>query len=100
MSQAAPSGAGFAPRHSTSGVTTQKFGMGEPRSFAHAAGAAGIDEGGKPVSSANKNAALQVLERAMSAAGLGRDQFHLTVLVGQLHGGRRAPRQHLDVRWV
>src|SRR6266568_8555165 len=69
MSHAAPSCAGFAPRHSTSGVTTQKFGIGEPRSFAHPVGAAGIDEDGKPpVSSANKreNAGLRVLERAMS----------------------------------
>src|SRR6267143_3978341 len=68
MSHAAPSCAGFAPRHSTFGVTTQKFDMGEPRSLAHPAGAAGIDEDGKPVRSANKkgNAGLQVLERNMS----------------------------------
>src|SRR5216684_1231413 len=66
MSHAAPSCAGFAPRHSTFGVTTQKFGMGEPRSFGHPV--EGIDEDGKPVRSANKkeNAELRVLERAMS----------------------------------
>src|SRR5436853_1426193 len=69
MSHAAPSCAGFAPRHSTFGVTTQKFDMGEPRSLAHPAGAAGIDEDGKqPVSSAKKkrNTLSQLLERAMS----------------------------------
>src|SRR6266480_570494 len=55
MSHAAPSCAGFAPRHSTFGVTTQKFGMGEPRSLAHPLGAAGIDEDGKPpIRNANK----------------------------------------------
>src|SRR5438034_3710173 len=55
MSHAAPSCAGFAPRHITFGVTTQKFGIGEPRSSAHPAGAAGIDEDGKPpIRSANK----------------------------------------------
>src|SRR6266571_9069973 len=97
MSHAAPSCAGFAPRHSTFCVTTQKFGMGEPRSFAHTAGAAGIDADGREARSTNRNAPLQVLERVMSAAGLWRDQFHLTVLVGQLHGSRRAPRQHLDM---
>src|SRR5438034_10902726 len=97
MSHAAPSCAGFAPRHSTAGVTTQKFGMGEPRSFGHAAGAAGIDEDGKPLRSANKNAALQVSERTMSISELRRDHFHLTVLVAELQGSRRAPRQHLDV---
>src|SRR5204863_9765777 len=97
MSHAEPSCAGFAPRHSTFGVTTQKFGMGEPRSFVHTEGAAGIDEDGKPARSTNRNAALQVLELAMSVAGLRRDQFHLTVLVGQLQGSRRASRQHLNV---
>jgi hypothetical protein len=43
--------------------------MGEPRSFGHPVGAAGIDEDGKPpVRSANKkeNAELRMLERAMS----------------------------------
>src|SRR5882762_1368971 len=74
MSHAAPSCAGFAPRHSTFGVTTQKFGMGEPRSFGHPVGAAGIDEDGKaPVRSANKkeNAEFRVLERAMSVSRCG-----------------------------
>src|SRR6267378_5169325 len=68
MSHAAPSCAGFAPRHSTFGVTTQKFGMGEPTPLGHPVGAAGTDEDGKPVRSANKkeNAELRVLERAMS----------------------------------
>src|SRR5712691_9162098 len=69
MSHAAPSCAGFAPRHSTFGVTMQKFGIGEPRSFGHPVGATGIDEDGKPpVRSANKkeNAELRVLERNMS----------------------------------
>src|SRR6266566_954684 len=65
MSHAAPSCAGFAPRHSTSGVTTQKFGMGEPRSFAHPAGAAGVDEDGKPqVRSANKKEKTGLRARA------------------------------------
>src|SRR6266480_2197433 len=55
MSHAAPSRAGFAPRHITFGVTTQKFDIGEPRSSAHPAGAAGTDEDGKPpIRSANK----------------------------------------------
>src|SRR5712671_6549682 len=55
MSHAAPSCAGFAPRHSTSGVTTQKFGIGDARSLEHPTGTFGIDEDGKPqVRSANK----------------------------------------------
>src|SRR6267143_6198840 len=67
MSHAAPSCAGFAPRHSTFGVTMQKFGIGEPRSFGHPVGAAGTDEDGKPVRSATKKEnAGKVLERAMS----------------------------------
>src|SRR6266568_3576365 len=100
MSHAAPSCAGFAPRHSTSGVTTQKFGIGEPRSFAHPVGAAGIDEDGKTVRNTNKNAALQVLERAMSVddpAELRLDQSHPPVLVAQLQGSSRASRQDLNV---
>src|SRR5437588_1800649 len=70
MSHAAPSCAGFAPRQSTFGCTTQKFAMGEPRSFGHAAGAAGIDEAGIPVRSTNKNATLEVFERTMAVDGL------------------------------
>src|SRR6267378_3896964 len=68
MSHAAPSCAGFAPRHSTFGVATQKFGMGEPTPLGHPVEATGIDEDGKPARSANKkeNAELRVLERAMS----------------------------------
>src|SRR2546427_4428648 len=103
MSHAAPSCAGFAPRHSTFGVTTQKFGIGELRSFAHPVGAAGIDEDGKPpVRSANKkeNAELRVLIRAMSVKDpveLRLDQFHPPVLVAQLQGSRRASRQDLNM---
>src|SRR5437773_49000 len=97
MSHAAPSCAGFAPRHSTSGVTTQKFGMGEPRSFAHPAGAAGTEKDGKPLKSTNRNAAIQVSELTMSISELRRDHFHLTVLIAQLQGSRRASRQHLNV---
>src|SRR5207245_4139085 len=57
-----PSSAGLAPRHITYGVTTQKFGIGEPRSFGHPVGAIGIDEDGKPpIRSTNnkENAGLQ-----------------------------------------
>src|SRR5213594_1002866 len=102
MSHAAPSCAGFAPRHSTFGVTTQKFGIGELRSFGHPVGVAGIDEDGKPVRSANKkeNAELRVLERAMSVKDpveLRLDQFHPPVPVAQLQGCSRTSRQHLNV---
>ena len=80
MSHAAPSCAGFAPRHSTFGVTTQKFGMGEPRSFVHAEGAAGIDEDGKPARSTNKqrDRGLQVLGRAMSVIRTLAPPAHVT----------------------
>src|SRR6267143_6245767 len=102
MSHAAPSCAGLAPRHSTFGVTTQKFGIGEPRSFGHPVGAIGIDEDGKPARSANKkeNAELRVLERAMSVDGpaeLRLDELHPPVLVAQLQGSCRASRQDLNV---
>jgi len=85
MSHAAPSCAGFAPRHTTFGVTTQKFGIGEPRSFGHPVGAAGIDEDGKPVRSANKkgNAGLQVLERNMSVHETRVVDDHATRAEGQ-----------------
>src|SRR5712691_6117060 len=65
MSHAASSCAGFAPRHMTFGVTTQKFGIGEPRSSGHAAGAMGVDEDGKlPIRSMNKKESARLLTRA------------------------------------
>src|SRR6267378_4289103 len=95
MSHAAPSCAGFAPRHSTFGVTTQKFSMGEPASFGHPVGAAGIDEDGKqPVSSAKKrNKGLRVLERAMSVHDPAGRETSLSV--GDPDRGKRGTS-----RWV